>query len=126
MSAVETLALQVAVVDAAVGGHEDVCETAGSVGPVHQAECQGRSWSSLQTVSVRLQERDGVTVTTPPRPATSSAQLERGDPRHRVTAPSHTADQVGGDHITVRGGLLHGQARGGGVCGGGGCEGGPH
>ena len=124
MSAVETLALQVAVVDAAVGWDEDVCETAGSVGPVHQAECEGRAWAGLQTVSVRLQERDGVPVTAPPHPG--PGQLETGHPGHRVAAPPHTAAQVGGDHIAVRGGLLHGQARGGGVSGGGGGEGGPH
>lgn len=120
VAAVKTLGVEVAVVDAAVCRHEDVSQAAGRVGPVHHTEGEGRARPRVQPVRVGG-ERDGVAVTAPPRPPSPSlpAQHVTRGARHRVTAASGTAARVGGDHIAVRSGLLHGQAGGGGGGGGG-------
>ena len=64
MTAVKTLRLQVAVVDAAAGGHEHVCHGAGRVGPVHHPPAQRGPRLHVDTVRGRLHDGDGVPVTT--------------------------------------------------------------
>ena len=122
VAAVQTLGLQVAVVDAAVCGHEHVGQTVGGVCPVHQSEGQRRARASLEAVSVGLQEGDGVPVTAPPQPPAVPGQVVGGGARPRVTAAPRTAAHLRRDDVAVRGGLLHGQARAA-ACGRG-CSGG--
>ena len=117
MAAVKTLSVEVAVVDAAVCGHEDVRQTAGRVGPVHHTEGEGRARPGIQPVRVRG-ERDGVSVTTSPPSASLPGQDVTTGARHRVAAASCGTARVGGDHVAVGGRLLHGQTGGGGGGGG--------
>ena len=125
MAAVETLSVEVAVVDGAVCGHEDMSQAAGRVGPVHNTKGEGRARPSVQPVRVGG-ERDGVTVTTSPHTASTSLPSQHvTGAGHRVTAASARAARVGGDHIAVRGGLLHGQAGGGARADSAGNRGGP-
>ena len=119
VAAVKTLSVEVAVVDAAVCGDEDVSQAAGCFCPVHHTEGEGRARPSIQPVSVGG-ERDGVTVTTSPHPSSTSLTAHHviaGAGHGVAAAPGRTA-RVRGDHIAVRRGLLHGQAGGGGGGGG--------
>ena len=116
VAAVKTLGVEVAVVDAAVCWHEDVSQAAGRVGPVHHTKGEGRARPGVQPVRVGG-ERDGITVTTSPHTSSTLPSQHLTGAGHRVTAASGSTARVGGDHIAVRSGLLHGQT--GGAGGGG-------
>ena len=79
MSIVETLGLEVTVVDAAGGGHEDVGHGRGGVSPVHCPPAEGRPGVTIiNTISGALHERDGVTITAATNTDAIRTLLEQG------------------------------------------------
>ena len=79
MAAVQTLGLEVAVVQAAAGHHEHVRHAARRLGPVHGAAAPrpARRVLHLDTVRAGLHEGDGVTIAAPPPRAALPGLLEK-------------------------------------------------